>query len=432
MGPVTKNEPSDIETLLNFTNKALRNGWYIILSASSGLGWRNVSDSAVNQRIERYMTKFVTSLEPVISKMFTQEEAEAYMRSHNIDINKWESDLLHTTNGNPLLLSYFKYAIGNDNKFGFGHVCVQQFLRYLSYNVIDAMKSKVFITTMSKCHKWLVFAVQETPIPIEEKLEYMSSYVALEHLTYLKEQRGSTFVIEQSFPMFYEYLTKELVTRFDRGDTDVRNSPLVQGLVFESKFLQNEELHDVHIKGLNINGHKCFYFPSFPHARLQEDKPVTELSNGQLYHLRKGHPAIDAVCVAEDQQSGHMYLVLMQVSLSKYGEHKTKASDISKQIVGKEKAAAAHPDVSIVEYYREMTKAIAQDDKMIAEDHVLFVYASPKELNVPLESTFPDVLSRRGTRSGSHSPPYFYGFVEAGTHVAQLLRTLEQNVKTSN
>ena len=431
MGPVTKNAPNDIATLLRLTKNAQQNGWYIILSASSGLGWRTLSDSAVNQRINDHMLKFDSSLEPVALKMFTEDEAKAYMHSHNIDVNKWKSDLLHTTNGNPLLLSFYQYTKGSADKFGRAHARVNRCLHNLSHDFIESMKSEVFVNTMSKCHQWLVYAVHGTRIPINEEVDYTSSYVALEHLTYLKERDDNTFVIEQSFPMFYEFLAKELVNRFRRGDTEICNTPIVQGLIFESKFLQNSELHDMHIKGLNKDGQKSFYFPLFPHARCQEDKPVRQLSIGQLYHLRSGHPAIDGVCIAMEQ-SGQNYLVLMQVSLSKYREHEAKADAILKNVAGKEKAAAAaahHDDtVSIVEYYRKMTK-LTEDDEIFAEDHVLFVYVSPEELGVPQKSTFPDIFFRRETRSGLHSNSHFYGFVEADTPVARLLITLEQNVR---
>lgn len=172
---------------------------------------------------------------------------------------------------------------------------------------------------------------------------------------------------------------------------------------------------------LKEDGSKDFYFPIFPQAQLQEDGAVMKLSKGQLYHLRQGHPAIDAVCVANDD-SGDAYLVLMQVSLTKYGEHKARASAIFKHTVAKEKVVK--PNVSIVEYYLNMTEGIALD-------HVLFLYASPKELNAPVESTFLEVLSRCETRSGPPPPAYFYGFVEEGTNVARTLQIVEGIVKAS-
>ena len=201
----------------------------------------------------------------------------------------------------------------------------------------------------------------------------------------------------------------ELLSQFDHGIDTVRESPVVQGLAFESKFLQDSQLNDLHVKGINRDGIKDFYFPIFPHARLQENGAVTKLSKGQLYHLRHGHPAIDAVCVVK-VNSGVEYLVLMQVSLSRYGEHKSKS-----QCHIQAHSCQRKPNMSIVQYYPNMTEGIAPDN-------VLFVYASPKELKAPVESTFLDVLLTCETRGSPPHPPYFYGFVEGDTNAARTLQ----------
>lgn len=62
---------------------------------------------------------------------------------------------------------------------------------------------------------------------------------------------------------------------------------------------------------------------------------------------------------------------------------------------------------------------------------MLFLYASPKELDPLAESTFLEVLSRRETKSDTSLQPYFYGFIEKDTSVARTLQLVEGIVKTS-
>ena len=274
MGPVTKQVLKSIITLLTIADIAFQNQWFIILSVSSGLGWKNIQDSADQFMVTKYMWRFRTSLYPVKSKNFTTEEAVMYMNYHNIDSNKWESKLSDATNRNPLLLLYFKHTRGSKVRFDEGLLCLKGFLYDLAHDLVESMKTEVFTATMNDCHMWLVFAVQETPIPIAKREDYISSYIAMENLTYVCKEESDIFYTEQSFPMFYAHLMQELLSQFNSGVDAVLKSPIVQGLAFESRFLQSN-LHDLHIRAINKDGCKNFYFPIFSEAQLQEDSAVT-------------------------------------------------------------------------------------------------------------------------------------------------------------
>ena len=62
-------------------------------------------------------------------------------------------------------------------------------------------------------------------------------------------------------------------------------------------------------------------------------------------HLRDKHPIIDAVGRLKDQNDKE-WLLLIQVSLSTYSEHKSKAGDLQKQITWPESGVpVVHLDV---------------------------------------------------------------------------------------
>ena len=133
-------------------------------------------------------------------------------------------------------------------------------------------------------------------------------------------------------------------------------------------------------------------------AQFQNSTALTQMSCGVLHHLRVGHPAIDAVYKVKEN-GGDTYLLLIQVSLCTYGEHKAKAITIHKSVTGNEKERAG---VGVSNYLR-----------MTGCENMVYIYASPASLVPPGEDTFAQEVRSHGTRSGSGVSRRccWYGFV---------------------
>ena len=126
--------------------------------------------------------------------------------------------------------------------------------------------------------------------------------------------------------------------------------------------------------------------------------------------LHAGHLAIDAVCLTKDVSIETSFLLLIQVSLSSYA---SKGVDIYKR-------KSSHSEDSIAEHYRRLSS--------VDDSHVIYVYASPQELNPPTEDTFLRATTQVTTRYGPPRKPYWYGFVLEDSPTAAILKEVKANL----
>ena len=139
-------------------------------------------------------------------------------------------------------------------------------------------------------------------------------------------------------------------------DDMIKRCPSVRGLIFEHEFLTHTELRILTVSAINEEETKprTFSFCINP-AYCQMQDALSSLSPSCLHCLRPGHRAIDAVCLTAETGSGENYLLLIQVSLSNYANHKSKALDINSKVVSVENEVCKNDDVkSIGEYYRTL------------------------------------------------------------------------------
>ena len=247
---------------------------------------------------------------------------------------------------------------------------------------------------------------------------YKSSCVHYEYLTYcIENPDGKQFSVKMYIPAMYPYLVHELKRMYSKKQSNVHNIPIVQGYLFEEAFFLAKQLktHPLSIKTLNINTRspRTFKFSTLTPAAAQQTGAITsKLKPGYMYHLRSGHPAIDSVCVALTE-SEEKFLLLLQVSLSSYSEHLSKAVDIRRGVTKQERKSVEEilpqqsASTSIAQYYQYL-------GGNIDNDRVMYVYISPKEIDPPNDMTFLSEQRDHGTRStGSNPPAYWYGFIDA-------------------
>ena len=201
--------------------------------------------------------------------------------------------------------------------------------------------------------------------------------------------------------------------------------------MFEEKFLQSEHLRNsLSTKALNVNNKSpsSFKFSSLIPPRYQQTNAIkTNLVCQVIYHLRQRHPAIDAVCVAEEDNCRQKYLLLIQVSISPYKEHHSKGIDIRKTVDLPEKkhscllltASSTSASPSVAKYYQCLGENI-DDDK------VIYVYISPKETEPPDDITFLPELRGHGTRGSTDPPAYWYGFIDSS--MKNILEMIEKGL----
>ena len=435
MGMITKSSAQEVHQFVVTIKRAHTSNWYVILVPSNGVGWQYNTKDADACLARQFMTTFECTFYSIVLKNLTSKEALFYIRMINAakegeEKLAWESNLSEATKGNPLLLRFYEGAARKGLSNGNRHVNNQ--LRLIMDNLIITMKDELYTDTLENCQMWLLYAEQEHPISLSEMDGYSDSYVAHEYLTYIEKETETHFFLLPSFPKLYSTFAKKCMEYYSSPVHDlIKRSAVVQGLVFEREFLHHNNLHELSVTTVtcgNDETHKfTFSIFSTPSSPCQCEGALQQLSFSCLYHLRPGHPAIDAVCLTSNTRNRadkSNYLLLIQVSLSKYAFHKNKAIDIRETVVKPEKDIAA---LSVAQFYLDLAK---KGNHEIEEDHVVYIYASPEELAKPGETDF--VTERYGPnrRSGVPvCPKYHYGFVDHDCLAGTLMRQLKASMK---
>jgi hypothetical protein len=150
----------------------------------------------------------------------------------------------------------------------------------------------------------------------------------------------ASFELAINFPGIYEALMRMLK---DNRKIEVHNA-IVDGYYFKEAICAGMNKLDIVYCDQEENDRVGSYIFEF-HVKQRPGTPVKKIQPNVLYHLRPNHPVIDAVAYVNQT------LVLIQVSLSKYEVHKSKAGDLQNIIQGCE--CDIEPDLpKWLEYYR--------------------------------------------------------------------------------
>ena len=177
---------------------------YVVISSSSGSGWKKASMSASTvagkNACERWRT-LRRDLAVLKSTNFTNVEASLYMKIYKID-EKWKDGLLALTGGNPLLLSYFRSCNMNYQKYYMGVADVNHEVDKVVLNLLEMKENEVLESKLQNCKKWLMHDLNSWAIEPGDMEDFMDSYIALENLVYRREDANElTFTL--SFPSLY-------------------------------------------------------------------------------------------------------------------------------------------------------------------------------------------------------------------------------------
>ena len=417
LGSLRQFTSSQLEAALNFVKCAMSCGWYVVIAASSGAGWQLDRSS----RVFNFVLYLKGIFQYVETQNFTKREAIEFIRilgaaEQDKEEDAWQNYLSKATNGNPLLLWCFRRArtIGYNK----GYTLVQDQLLTIVENLLTSMSRELYQDFIEDSFTWLTYAIEERHIPKLEECDYSQSYVAHECLTCKEDKDGDYFTLRIVFPGFYETFVKKCSRLFKSSSDDmIKRCPSVQGLIFEHEFLTHTNLRTLTVSAINdqTTTPETFSFFINP-AYCQMQKALISLTQSCLHYLRPGHRAIDAVCLTTEIESGENYLLLIQVSLSEYAKHKSKALDIHAKVVSVESENDENKQVkSIGEYYRTLPGV------KVESKNVMFVYVSPKEIRLPTPEDFISELCQRTSRSGRTLPAYWYGFIAPQSPAANIV-----------
>ena len=426
MGAVSKFGDAAVSQFISTITNADLFEWFIVLAPSSGVGWKHNTTSADENFVRELMRTFRIRFHHFQLTNLTSTEALYYIRMigaarEGEEKSAWDEHLSAATKGNPLLLRCYEGASVKGTIEG--DALVVEELRVIVGRLIDTIKDEVYHNSIENCHRWLMCAEQQYPILLSEKSKYTQSYVAREYLTYVDTENKTHFYLSPAYPMLYATFASLLMEKFSNTSHAIARSAVVQGLVFEHKFLHHPGLRgDLNVTTVTKDNiiHK-FTFNLSTLSPPQCNTALQQLSLSCLHHLRPGHPAIDAVCLTTNSANPadeNYYLLLMQVSLSKYSDHRSKAIDIRKVVVAPEKDVAPNPNLSVAEFYRSLAK---QENVKI-----VYIYASPQQLKEPSPKDFVDELADKNLRSGTDCPDYYYGFVDHDSMAGCMLKQLQE------
>lgn len=430
MGTIRTQNEEYVAKALEYGMLASSKGWYLVISTSSGSAWQvsKTKDNTHRANIVDYMRIFSVRFKSVCSQNFTRPEALKFMEL--LDIDPQLDTLYKNTNWNPRLLSCFEGTVDKTKYWRAYQVCVDVVLDII-YNLVESMAEDRFSNSLNSSLRWLSSAKQEIPIPNDSKESYKCSYVARENLTRMYNKKGDShnFYLELWIPCLYENLVVKLKEKYyslSSTDSAIHQSPILQGYIFEQRFLSHCRLDNLSVAVIDQSESVENLTFDVNYANFQQQGPLTNLVPGQIHHLRVEHPAIDAVCYAKEKSSSsdddNWFLLLIQVSLSCYEDHRSKGFDIGKSVVGDEKREVGGANVSVAKYYNKLN---------IQDSHVVYIYASPKSLEEPCKAEFTQELSERVTRTQPciELSKYRYGFVMKNSKASHLLQQLEQEIR---
>lgn len=145
-------------------------------------------------------------------------------------------------------------------------------------------------------------------------------WIAGENITYIKEITTQYFKIAVNFPTIYHHILHSHRIPIE--------NPIVQEYLFEYAVCSNIERVEVaYCKQDERVALSCKF--SFS-AHVEMCTAVKQLNRGTLYHLRPEHPVIDAVGYVK--VDGQPWLLMIQVSLSQYKQHDSKAGDLMNRV----------------------------------------------------------------------------------------------------
>ena len=336
---------------------------------------------------------------------FTKNEVEIFLEKLPSELNV--NVLVNLTNCNPSLMSSLRLYPDEVS----ATVLLQKKVRHHIVSILPAVKETGFdwiIRNLPICKKYLFYACNDWNIPEHDRLDYYRSWLHSEMLTYVCWSDGEHFKLKLNFPTIevelMAVLRKHCEANLQYGGI---SSPIVKGLYFEKAICERmRTLEVIYDKDEAIMNAVTFDIGMF----LSVGKALSEINVGVLYHLREFHPVIDAI--GSFVHEGQHWLVMIQVSLSKYSDHKSKAADLFKKTSGSEEVVG--PGITLLEYYKNRVSGVTADNLKC-----MYVYICPTQFYTQGGTSPRAVLGDIGIRDNTKN--IYFGLVQESTHTCKFI-----------
>ena len=296
---------------------------------------------------------------------FSDKEAEVFWGDNQtLDLKKYKP----LTNYNPSLL--MKCFADQDESTASVRVwsCVKNHAADI-LSSLAASGTVWYENNVQLCMHMLFFATNGLSVPINRLTEYRCCWLAMEGVTYIECKTAATFCLKVNYLPIVQILMEHFRSI---SLSSITYNEIMNGYRFEAKFLaETKSLHIVYNDQNSPNPPTVAVFTNVYPLCDSKCMPLQGITLGCLVHLREKHPVIDAVGRLKDQ-AGKEWLLLIQVSLSAYSEHKSKAGDLQKQITFPESNVSASANCTWLQYYRDLC---------CADQDCMYVYISPKEVD---------------------------------------------------
>ena len=334
-----------------------------VLSRSSGNENFNFMCKTLSSTITDSVKIFFKPFEPTEVDTFLEKICP--IQYNDDDKNGYKN----LTGGNPYLLSV---CVGEKNLYQAGVKVKREVKKYVSDLVDSSLggtQSRVWITTnLPRSIEFLYSAYSDIPIPEDNLTDYCSSWIEAEGITYIKETTENGFTLALNFPSAYDAFMMVLLECVKSDKLRAINDRSIQGILFEHVICNELKEIQVSYCGYTDVEVKSARF-SF-RVNVAMSTAVKQLVAGTLYHLRPGHSVLDAVgYLVVDEQP---WLLMIQVSLSTYSNHKSKLGNLLDAIDKKEKEYDSNAK-NWLQYYRSRMPTAKSDLKF------MYIYISPLE-----------------------------------------------------
>lgn len=206
------------------------------------------------------------------------------------------------------------------------------------------------------------------------------------------------------------------------GYTSGPGNDIIKGFKFEDAICRELSELNVSYVGEDVNTSPSVCTFKISLNLQQIHLPLTNMVKGILYFLRVKHPVIDAVGVFADNAEQRDWLVMLQISLSSYQQHRSKSQNLHDKVKGPESTVC--PGSSWLEYYKKLAdKAIAPATPTPANSdsteteaclRAIYVYISPANFN-----DSPEILKDCGVKARNN---FFLGLIVKDSNTHNLIR----------
>ena len=343
----------------------------LVVSLSSGNG--NFVEPNSNRKLNKMFKHIVKGAKKVTFSPFNDLEADVLINLKKSSYSLTKETYKDLTNYNPLLL----WSCADMNSQSAAEVEINMEVRKFVSAVVSSI-SDVF--------KWAINSLPESigllydaanEVEVRKSIVYLeNTWLYAERIVYIAKTTDHGFILKTNFPSIYSALMEQLKESIPK-DMKLLNNPTINGFMFEKHICERMKKLELYIQKQGGEKETAVFDFEITKAKTSGE-PVRIMQSKVLYHLRDQHPVIDAAAYFKDQSR----LLLIQVSLSGYKKHGSKAYDLTNDVKGCEK----NPYIKLnwLQHYKKAAQGkifggSAATVQAVPAPEVIYVYISPKQ-----------------------------------------------------